>query len=431
MISSISPVSVMGRYGPGIRSQGLLPICQLTHAGVMFSAMETVSNIVHATATVTSGGISTAGSLRQRRRIEGTRAGFRVCLLIAVAFLQSALGGLPAWGQNDNSSAGQNSAPIEITPAPSNPTNPTPLGPLFPQESGPLPAATARALRGATPVGPASGAGLGYGPIRPGDIVEVSIFDAPEYSVSMPVSPAGLIAIPYAGLFHIEGMTSIEAAKAIAHLFDQNQILRDPRVIVTTQQFGYSVTVLGEVRSPGIYNLAGKKRLLDMLTQAGGVTDRAGHVIEIFAAGSMKNPQTILWDPTLRENDNAEMEIKTGETVLVSRCGVVYVGGNVNKPGAYPLCESNHTTLSEVIALAQGAKPSSYTQRTLLLRTSGSGTRVVQKIKLEDMLRGRQVDITMQPDDIVFIPPSILKAAGKTALTAAVGFATQAYFYQR
>ena len=67
----------------------------------------------------------------------------------------------------------------------------------------------------------------------------------------MPVSSAGQIAIPYAGLFHIEGMTSIEAANAIAKLFVQNQILRDPRVIVTTEQFGYSVTVMGRGEEPG------------------------------------------------------------------------------------------------------------------------------------------------------------------------------------
>lgn len=338
-------------------------------------------------------------------------------------------------GQNpDNGGLSQqNSAPVTITPAPSNPSANTPLEPIFPQATTPQSTApsAARSSIYATPNGPASGAGLGYGPIRPGDIVEVQIFDAPEYSVRMPVSPAGQIAIPYAGLFHIEGMTSIEAAQAIARLFVQNQILRDPRVIVTTQQFGYSVTVMGEVKSPGIYTLAGRKRLIDLLTEAGGVTTAAGHVIEIFAPGSMKNPTTVLWDPTLRENDNAELQIKTGETILVSRCGVVYVGGNVGRPGAFPLCESNHTTLSEVIALAQGAKPSSSTQKTLLLRSSGNGTRVVQTVKLDSVLRGRQLDITMQPDDIVFVPPSVLKAAGKTALTAAVGFATQAFFYTR
>jgi polysaccharide biosynthesis/export protein len=354
-------------------------------------------------------------------------------VLAAIGILQLTLCLTQARGQNSDSGglSTQSSAPIEITPAPSNPNSNTPLEPIFPQATTPqstVPGAGRSSLY-AAPNGPASGAGLGFGPIRSGDIVEVQIFDAPEYSVRMPVSPAGQIAIPYAGLFHIEGMTSIEAAQAIAKLFVQNQILRDPRVIVTTQQFGYSVTVMGEVRSPGIYTLAGHKRLIDLLTEAGGVTTAAGHVIEIFAPGSMKNPTTVLWDPTLRENDNAEREIKTGETILVSRCGVVYVGGNVNRAGAFQLCESNHTTLSQVIALAQGTKPNSWTQKTLLLRTSGSGTRVVQKVKLDDVLRGRTVDITMQPDDILFIPPSILKAAGKTALVAAIGFATQAYFY--
>ena len=365
------------------------------------------------------------------KSISQTRVYAAALLMIAVTSLPFALCARPAQAQlSDSSQPGQSSAPIEITPAPSNPANATPAEPLFPQSTQPAIAGPGR-VRAATPLGPASGAGLGFGPIRAGDIVEVQIFDAPEYSLRMPVSPAGQIAIPYAGLFHIEGMTSIEAAKAIAQLFERNQILRDPRVIVTTEQFGYSVTVMGEVKSPGIYPLAGKKRLIDMLTEAGGVGDRAGHVIEIFAAGSMKNPQTVLWDPTLRENDNAELEIKTGETILVSRCGVVYVGGNVNRPGAYPLCDSNHTTLSEIIALAQGTKPASWSQRTLILRTTGTATRVVQNVKLEDVLRGRRVDITMQPDDIVFIPPSILKAVSKTVLTAAVGFATQAYFYGR
>jgi polysaccharide biosynthesis/export protein len=365
----------------------------------------------------------------RRKQISGTTvvrgAGKRSMVVVLGALILSAC---QALGQNDNGLSQQTPEPTPITPAPNNSNGNAPAAPIFPPANTPQAgaAAAARSVGNSTPNGPTSGNGLGYGPIRPGDIVEVQIFDAPEYSTRMPVSPAGLIAIPYAGLFHIEGMTSIEAAKAIARLFEQNQILRDPRVIVTTQQFGYSVTVMGEVRSPGIYTLAGHKRLIDLLTEAGGVTSNAGHLIEIFASGSMKNPTTVLWDPTLRENDNAELEIKTGETILVSRCGVVYVGGNVGRPGAFPLCESNHTTLSQVIALAQGAKPSSSTSKTILLRNSENGT-----VKLDAVLRGRQMDITMQPDDIIFVPPSVLKAASKTALTAAIGFATQAYFYTR
>ena len=149
--------------------------------------------------------------------------------LAVIGLLQLAL--CVSQGQNSDNSGlpSQDSAPVQITPAPSNPSSNTPLEPIFPQSApqSALPALS-RSLRDLNPNGPASGAGLGYGPIRPGDIVEVRVFDAPEYSVSMPVSPAGLIAIPYAGLFHIEGMTSIEAAKAIAQLFVQTQILRDP-----------------------------------------------------------------------------------------------------------------------------------------------------------------------------------------------------------
>ena len=334
--------------------------------------------------------------------------------------------------QDQGQGQGQSSGGVQqppITPAENYPTNSTPPELLFPQSNLTTVPSGRYPSRAAVPLGPSSGAGLGYGPIHRGDLVYVQVFDSPEYGVSMPVSSSGDIAIPFAGLFHIEGMTSIEASQAIAELFRERELLRDPHVIVTTQQFGYSVTVLGEIRNPGIYPLAGRQRLIDVLTQAGGLTDRAGHVVEIFGAGSMKNPNTLLWDPTLRENDNAEIQLKPGETVLVSRCGVVYVGGNVGRPGAYPLCDSNHTTMSEVIALAQGIKPNSYGQRTLLFRTTETGTRLVEKVKVEAVLRGKGTDITLQPDDIIFIPPSSLKAVGKIALGSAIGFATQAYFY--
>jgi polysaccharide biosynthesis/export protein len=143
----------------------------------------------------------------------------------------------------------------------------------------------------------------------------------------------------------------------------------------------------------------------------------------------MKNPTTLLWDPTLRENDNADVRLKAGETVLVSRCGVVYVGGNVGRPGAFPLCDSNHMTVSEIIAVAAGVTPSSWGQRTLLLRSTGTGTRLAQTLRLEGILRGKRADIILQPDDILFIPPSTLKAVGKIALSSAVGFATEAFFF--
>ncbi|HEX3940960.1 MAG TPA: SLBB domain-containing protein [Acidobacteriaceae bacterium] len=330
---------------------------------------------------------------------------------------------------------GDEAAPQQapITPAGGIPSeNSGPAQPIFSEPASPVTPSSRPVPAGGVPSVSSTlgGLGLGSGPIRAGDIVDVHFFGASQYDIRMPVASSGDIAIPYAGVFHIDGMTSIEAATAISKLFADRQLLHDPHVIVTTQQFGDSVTVLGEVRIPGIYQLSGRHRLIDILTEAGGITNNAGHGIEIFDQ-SMTNPQQVVWDPTLKENNNASILLKAGNTVLVSRCGVVYVGGNVNRPGAFPLCDSNHTTLSEVMTLAQGTKPSSWSQRTLLLRSSGNGTRVVETIKLESVLRGKGVDVTMQPDDIVFVPPSALKAGSKIAITSAIGFATQAYFYLR
>ncbi len=378
---------------------------------------------------------SNSSRIHRPAQSAGKRRGWRLARTAALRGLVASslclLCLIPAHGQaqDEGLGSGQIQQQPPITPAPGVPANSTPPELIFPESNVPTMPSGRSTSRMSVPLGPSSGAGLGYGPIHPGDIVEVQIFDAPEYGMRMPVSGSGDIAIPYAGLFHISGMTSVEAAKAIAKLFRDREILSDPHVIVTTQQYGYSVTVLGEIRSPGIYPLAGQQRLIDIVTEAGGLTDRAGHIIEIFGAGSMTNPTTLLWDPTLRENDNAEVKLKPGETVLVSRCGVVYVGGNVGRPGAFPLCESNHTTISEVMALAQGIKPNSYGQRTLLLRTTEAGTRLVQKVRVEDVLRGKRADITLQPDDILFVPPSGLKAVSKIALGSAIGFATQAYFY--
>lgn len=301
---------------------------------------------------------------------------------------------------------------------------------MFPQAAAPAVSGPARSTGGPVSGLPSNfSGGLGYGPIRPGDIVEVRVFGAPEYSISMPVSAAGDIALPYAGIFHIEGMTATAAAAAIDAFYEDRQILRNPQVIVTTQQFGYYVTVLGEVHTPGMYPLTGRKRLFDVLSEAGGLTDRAGHVIDIFDPDSTKGPHTVIWDPSLRDNKAAEIVLKNGSTVMVSRCGVVYVGGSVVRPGAFPICDSNHTTLSEVVAEAQGVKPSSWPQRSLLLRSTDTGTRLVQKIRLNDVLQGKRTDIFMQPDDIVYVPASSAKAATKFGITAAIAFMGEALFF--
>lgn len=270
--------------------------------------------------------------------------------------------------------------------------------------------------------------GLGDGPIAPGDTVTVQVFDTPELSTHALVSQSGEIPIPLLKSFHIAGLTSLEAAAAIAHEFKHRDFLRDPNVLVTVQQAGKGITVAGEVRNPGVYPIYGKHRLIDVVTRAGGPTDNAAHVIEV-AGPEPDQIQRVIWDPTFQENPASRVYLEAGQTVMVGKCGVVYMGGNLGRPAAYPLCGSRHTTLSEAIALAGGVKPSSSANKSVLLRNE-QGTRTVRTVQVEDILRGKSPDFTLYADDILYVPGSAFKATAKVLAQSALGFAAAVGAYR-
>lgn len=258
--------------------------------------------------------------------------------------------------------------------------------------------------------------------------MEVQVYDAPELSVKAQVSQSGDIPVPLLSVFHIAGLTSTEAAAALANEFKTRNYLQFPNVLVTVQQAANGVTVAGEVRSPGIYPVSGKHRLIDVLTRAGGPTDLAAHVIEV--TGPEANQiQRVVWDPTFQENPATRVYLQAGQTVLVGKCGVVYLGGNLVKPGSFPLCASRHTTVSQAIALAGGVKPASSAKKTVLLRTE-EGTRKVRVIDVEAILRGKAPDFTLNSDDILYVPGSALKASVNIVVPAALNFATAVGAYR-
>jgi polysaccharide biosynthesis/export protein len=300
------------------------------------------------------------------------------------------------------------------------------------QDSAPTPTPAPSSSRNQTGAAPienlSSSDGLGDGPIAPGDTVTVQVFDAPELSTRALVSQSGEIPIPLLKAFHIAGLTSQEAAAAIAHEFKHRDFLRDPNVLVMVQQAGKGITVAGEVKNPGVYPIYGKHRLIDVVTRAGGPTDNAAHVIEV-AGPEPDQIQRVIWDPTFQENPASRVYLEAGQTVMVGKCGVVYMGGNLGRPAAYPLCGSRHTTLSEAIALAGGVRPSSSANKSVLLRNE-QGTRTVRTVQVEDILRGKSPDFTLYADDILYVPGSAFKATAKILAQSALGFAAAVGAYR-
>jgi len=262
--------------------------------------------------------------------------------------------------------------------------------------------------------------GLSDGPITPGEVVHVNVFDAPDFSLVTRVSDSGDIPYPILGSIHIAGLNSISAAELLRKELKSRNLMLEPAVTVTVDSTITGITVLGEVHSPGVYPPPGKHQLSDLLALAGGLTANTGRIIEISNDRTPGKRDYVARDPTMHNTENFDRPVSPGDRVLVRACGIAYVGGNVMKPGAYSLCGSPNVTLSEVLALAGGVSQNASLSKTYLVRTQPDGTRVVEQVDIKKVLTSRVADPIVHEDDIIYVSPSPAKAILKGALAFAL-----------
>jgi polysaccharide export outer membrane protein len=261
---------------------------------------------------------------------------------------------------------------------------------------------------------------LSDGPISAGEMVHINVFDAPDFSLVTRVSESGDVPFPIIGTFHIAGLNSTSAAEALAKQLKDRNLMQDPEITITVDSTTTGITVLGEVRSPGIYPPPGKPQLSDLLATAGGLTANTGRIIEITSKSNPGKKEYLTWDPTMHNTDNFDRPIHAGDRVLVRSCGIAYVGGNVGRPGAYSLCGSPQMTLSEVMSLAGGVAPSSSLSKTYLVRAQPDGTKVVEQIDIKKVLTSKVADPAIHEDDIIYVSPSPVKQVLKQAVSFAL-----------
>lgn len=247
-------------------------------------------------------------------------------------------------------------------------------------------------------------------PIYPGEVVHVSVYGAPDLSSVSRVSESGDIGLPYIGALHVLGLTSRTAGQLIEHQLKASNIILDPHVLVTVESTRTAITILGEVRNPGVYSPPGKRTLSDLLAMAGGTTTNIGRVIEVSTGDGASNNVLIPWDPTMHNTSVYDRLIAPGSRIVVKPCGFAYVGGNVSKPGAYELCGTRKIRLSQVVALASGTAPATAFKHTLLIRTAPDGSRTVAEVDLEKVQKGKAADPVIAEDDVVYVPFSRTKA---------------------
>jgi polysaccharide export outer membrane protein len=246
--------------------------------------------------------------------------------------------------------------------------------------------------------------------IGPGDEVEIAVYGAPDLSEHTRVSPEGNISMPLIGYVRVAGLTSSEAEGAIEGQLRQNNILNDPQVTVYVKEYTNSgVSVVGEVVKPGFYSLLGSHRLFDVLQAAGGLTEKAANQAVISHRGSHESFTVELpRDPVKMAQSN--VEVSPGDTVVIPAAPIVYVLGEVNKPGGYVLNSTNGVTLLRVVAAAGGPTHDASVGNTKMLRKTPSGLKELP-VPLKNIMQAKAPDMPVQAEDIIYVPRSRVKAA--------------------
>jgi polysaccharide export outer membrane protein len=165
------------------------------------------------------------------------------------------------------------------------------------------------------------------------------------------------------------------------------------------------VTIIGEVH--GVVPLLGTRRLLDVLAASGGLPSTASHVITIDRPGVAEPIVVDIGNDPLHIQA-ADIPVLSGDTIIVSRIGVVYVLGAFKSIGTVPLNSYSPLTLTELTALSGGIAYEAKQSDLRIIRTVGNH-RTVSVVNIKDVINGKIPDPILEPNDIVYLVPSAIK----------------------
>lgn len=247
--------------------------------------------------------------------------------------------------------------------------------------------------------------------ISAGDLLDLNVFDTPELSTKLRVDEHGAVTLPLAGVLPMSGLTAEEAAHAVEARFRESDILKDPHVSVTMLEYAtQGVTVLGEVKNPGIYPLLGAHGVLDLISAAGGVTPNAGKAVTLTHRADPDHPEIVNVASKPGSTATFNVDVRPGDTIMVSHAGIVYVLGDVGKPGGFLIENNDRLTVLEAIALAQGTNRTASLNHARLIRKTDTGREEVP-VPLKKILASNAPDQMLADGDILFVPSSAAKNA--------------------
>lgn len=274
--------------------------------------------------------------------------------------------------------------------------------------------------------------------IGPGDVLSITVTDAPEFSGKFRVDQSGYLTMsslpePMAAA----GLTPLQLSRNLVAALEEARLYRDPTVNVFVEEYhSRTVSVVGAVAKPGVYPLQRRTSVVEVVSEAGLLPTAGNRVTILPVPGESKHPDAIADSQTFDlgklmsgSDPKANVEVHEGEIIRVSNAEVVYVVGAVIKPGGFAVQDqSAGVTALQAVALAQGMTTVASTHRAVIVRRNFDGSAHRQMpVDLGKIMSGKADDVQLLANDILYIPTSgtklTLRTMGEVAMMAANGVA--------
>lgn len=247
--------------------------------------------------------------------------------------------------------------------------------------------------------------------ISPGDELEITVYGVPELATHARVDSEGNILLPLLGSVRVGGETSNEAVRKIEDSLRQANLMKNPQVSLYVKDYATAgISVAGQVTKPGVYPALGPHRLFDILQAAGGPTDKAANSVIISHRDDPEHPITLELSKRPVQMARSNIDLQPGDTVVVPEAGIVYVLGEIGKPGGYVMNSSGGVTVLQVVAAAGGPTRLASYGGVKIIRRTLDGLKELP-VPLKQLLHARAADLPVRAGDILYVPSSKAKSA--------------------
>jgi polysaccharide biosynthesis/export protein len=243
--------------------------------------------------------------------------------------------------------------------------------------------------------------------IHPGDQLSVTVYGQQTLSQNVTVLPDGAIEYPLIGRVQVGGLSVDDATKSISNRL--SKYVRHPYVTVAIAQLGQpNVLVLGNVKTPGKYQLRSDAKVTDAIAAAGGISNQNGAMPDARISDAQGNVSNVSLQKLLHDGDTSmDVPLSEGSVVYVPGPTLmnVTVTGAVDHPGDVQVAEGDR--LSMAIARAGNSSNSNADLNNIrVMRTGPDGKPQEYTVNLYQALEkgDTNADIVLQKGDEVYVP---------------------------